>query len=163
MADFPVLPSYPQPCLASTNNSSAVYLIGTPIEGGIFAHTISLANINAPVVTNTFHTGGYNVWVHDAPKACSMYLGRSLSDPFTVHIQQLGRGSSWDTNFYSNGTFKVPTNFEPTYFLTKQTYAYIAQAGDNTWALTSTSNKMAPWGGMQLDARNGSFNIGYEF
>jgi hypothetical protein len=147
------LPPYSQACIASARDNSTVYLVGTPVSGGVNAHAISLANISAPNVTDTFFSSEYSIWVHDAPKVCSSYLGRSLSEPDTVvHIQQFGPGTTWGTNFYSNGTFRQPSGYNVTSFVSKRTFAYIGQAGDNTWALTRTNNTLRPWGAFQLNA-----------
>ncbi|KAG0290038.1 hypothetical protein BGZ97_006288, partial [Linnemannia gamsii] len=136
------IPSYLQPCLAATKDSSTVYLVGTPMSPGsaLNVNIVSIGDINAPVVKKRFSAANSSIWPPHIPKVCSSYVGNILAEEYSLHIQQVGLNSSWDTIFYAaNETFRATLSFQGRSF-SKQSFSYIGQAGPMAWVLAVSYN-----------------------
>jgi hypothetical protein len=160
------IPSYLQPCLAATKDSSTVYLVGTPMSPGsaLNVNIVSIGDINAPVVKKRFSAANSSIWPPHIPKVCSSYVGNILAEEYSLHIQQVGLNSSWDTIFYAaNETFRATLSFQGRSF-SKQSFSYIGQAGPMAWVLAVSYNTdnvipYSSWTNMFLNLSTGTVSL----
>lgn len=160
------IPSYPEPCLAPTKDNSTVYLVGTPVLAGsnLNVNIVSIDDINAPVIKKKFSAPQSYEFFSDIPRKCSSYLGDTLAEEYSLHIQQVGFDSSWDKMFFAhNGTFRSTGSFV-IFSFSKQSYSYIGLAGPYAWALaviTDTRNTIpySAWGSVFLNLTSGDSHL----
>ncbi|KAG0274653.1 hypothetical protein BGZ96_004167 [Linnemannia gamsii] len=158
-----MIPSYSNPCLASTKDRSIVYLVGSPntTSSTLNVHIINIANINAPVVAKSFSSVASESaswenyaapWKHDAPKMCTTFFGTFPAFYDTLFINQIGVNTTWSTVFHPiNGTIPRPTKLNDTAFVSKQAYSFVGQTGDTVsiLALNNRTETQQPWSFVQ--------------
>ncbi|KAF9922395.1 hypothetical protein FBU30_007467 [Linnemannia zychae] len=158
------IPTYSNPCISAyvTKGSTNIYLAGVSdsITGQLEVSSIDIANINTPIVRTIVNNNSPSFWRNTLPKACSTYPGDPTNQATAfLHVQQFGVMSSYDANFYPNGTVDEPSFFRGIAWMSPKNFAIVGNAGPISYvaALTNTTDPkfFTPWTGVRLNGTNG--------